>query len=161
MQQPRIDSAFARSRGSSTLFATRPMEDHAEEAEAEPTPVHEDTPPAMDRRYRSHLQPPRPNMDWPDWAVRTQRVQERLASTLEQLIWGGIGALAGTAIAAVPAVAGMVGSGYPYVLWQPLGAAVGAVAAIGGLAIVRSGRKVERERLAPPSPWTTRSDRGY
>ena len=156
MQQPRIDSAFSPSRGATSLLGRRPVVD--DEAEPEATTAEEPAP-AMDRRYRSHLQPPRPNMDWPDWAVRTQRVQERLASTLEQLIWGGIGALTGTAIAAVPAVTGMVGGSYPYVLWQPLGAAVGAVAAIAGLAIVRSGRTAERERLTPPSPWTTRPDR--
>lgn len=156
MQQPRTDSAFARSRGSSTLFASRPMEHHVEEAEAEPAPIHEEQPSAMDRRYRSQLQPPRPNMDWPDWAVRSQRVQERLAATLEQLIWGGIGALTGTALAALPALFDSVRSGYPFVLYQPLGAALGAMFAISLMAFVGRGRRAERERMTPPSSWSTR-----
>lgn len=155
MQQPRIDSAFSPSRGATSLLGRRPVD---EEAEPEATPA-EESAPAMERRYRTQLQPPRPNMDWPDWAVRTQKVQERLASTLEQLIWGGIGALAGTAAGGFPAVLEVTRSGYPFVLYQPLGAAVGAVTAIVVLAIVRSGRKVERERLTPPSAWTTRQDR--
>lgn len=157
MQQPRIDSAFSPSRGASTLLGRRPM---AGEAEVEPESAAAEEPsPAVERRYRSQLPPPRPNMDWPDWAVRTQKVQERLASTLEQLIWGGIGALAGTALGGFPAVLDGMRSGYPFVLYQPLGAAVGAVAAIVILAFVRSGRKSERERLTPPAAWTTRSDR--
>lgn len=154
MQQPRIDSAFSPSRGSSALYGRRPVE----EAPMEEAPAEEPAP-VMERRIRSQLQPPRPNMDWPDWAVRTQRVQERLASTLEQLIWGGIGALAGTAAGGFPAVLESTRSGYPFVLFQPLGAAVGAIAAIVVLAIVRSGRKVERERLAPPAAWTSNPDR--
>lgn len=159
MQQPRIDSAFSRSRGSSTLFADRPMEHRVEETEAEPAPTHEDPSPAIDRRYRSHLQPPRPNMDWPDWAVRSQRVQERLASTLEQLIWGSIGALTGTAIGGLPVLFESVRSGYPFVLYQPLGAAVGATLAVCVMAIMGRGRRAERERLTPPSSWSTRSGR--
>ncbi len=158
MQQPRVDSAFTRSRGSSVLLGRHPSERFSDEIEAEDA-APEERASAIERRFRPQLQPPRPNMDWPDWAVRTQRVQERLASTLEQLIWGSIGALAGTAIAAVPPVVGVVQGSYPYVFFQPLGAAVGAVAAIVALAIARSSRKVERERLAPPSPWTTHPDR--
>jgi hypothetical protein len=154
MQQPRIDSAFSRSRGSSTLYATRPMERHVEEAE--PTPIHEDPSPAMDRRYRSQLQPPRSNMDWPDWAVRSMRVQERLASTLEQIIWGSIGALSGTALAGLPVLFESVRSGYPFVLYQPLGAAVGATLAVSVMAIVGRGRRAEREALQRPSSWSVR-----
>ncbi len=154
MQQPRIESAFSPSRGSSTLYGRRPVE----ETTIEETPA-EDPAPVMERRIRSQLQPPRPNMDWPDWAVRTQRVQERLSSTLEQLIWGGIGALAGTAAGGFPAILDAVRPGYPFVLFQPLGAAVGAIAAIVVLAIVRSTRKPERERLTPPAAWTSHPDR--
>lgn len=155
MQQPRIESAFSPSRGATSLLGRRPMDDEAEPE----APAAEEQAPAMERRYRAQLSPPRPNMDWPDWAVRTQKVQERLASTLEQLIWGGIGALAGTAAGGFPAILEATRSGYPFVLFQPLGAAVGAVTAIVVLAIVRSGRKVERERLTPPAAWTTRPDR--
>ena len=109
--------------------------------------------------FAPSFQPPRPNMDWPDWAVRTQRLQERLASTLEQLIWGSIGALMGTAIAGIPAVMEGVRSSYPFVLWQPFGAAVGATFAIVVLAIAGRGRRTERERLSAPSAWSTRPDR--
>lgn len=160
MQQPRIDSAFSRSRGSSVLLGNRPPERYAEEADHE-APSPEEHSSALDRRYRPQLQPPRPNMDWPDWAVRSQRVQERLASTLEQLIWGSIGALSGTAIAGIPAVMDGVRSSYPFVLWQPFGAAVGATLAICVLAIMARERRTEREGLTPPSSWSTRSDRNY
>ena len=159
MQQTGIDSAFSRSRGASSLYANGPAEPLTEEQETEAAPGHAEPSRPLDRRYRSQLRPPRPNMDWPDWAVRTQRVQERLASTLEQLIWGGIGALAGTALGALPVLFEATRTGYPFVLYQPLGAAVGAVAAIVVLAIVSSGRKAERERLTAPSPWTTHPDR--
>ena len=155
MQQPRIDSAFSPSRGATSLLGRRPVDD---EVEPEAAPAEEPAP-AMERRYRTQLQPPSPNMDWPDWAVRSQRVQERLASALEQLIWGGIGALTGTALAALPVLFEATRSGYPFVLYQPLGAAVGAVTAIVALAIAPSGRRVERERLTPPSAWTTRQGR--
>ncbi len=158
MQQPRVDSAFSRSRSSSVLLGRRSSESYANEAEQEAS-ASEEASPAMDRRSRSQLQPPRANMDWPDWAVRTQRLQERLASTLEQLIWGSIGALMGTAIAGIPAIMDGVRSGYPFVLWQPFGAAVGATFAIVVLSILARGRRTERERLTAPSAWASLPDR--
>lgn len=163
MQQLRTEtafSAFARSRDASALLG-RLAEDALDEAEVEAPLVQERTSHAVDRRPRTQLQPPRPNMDWPDWAARTQRVQERLASTLEQLIWGGIGALVGTAAGAVPALFEGVRSGYPFVLFQPMGAALGAALALAILAMVRNGRKAEREALTPPSAWSTRPGRGH
>ena len=158
MQQPRVGSAFSPSRGGASLLGRRPSERYADEVNAEET-AGEEMSPAMERRVRSQLQPPRPNMDWPDWAVRTQRVQERLTNGLEKLIWGGIGALAGTAAGGFPAILDWVRPDYPFVLFQPLGAAVGAVAAIVVLTIVSSSRKAERMELTPPSAWTTRPDR--
>ncbi len=158
MQQPRIDSAFARSRGSSVLLGRRSAEHYAEDLEAEEMAPEEHAAP-VDRRFRPQLQPPRPNMDWPDWAVRSQRVQERLASSLEQLIWGAIGALTGTAIAGIPVLFEGVRSGYPFVLYQPLGAALGAAFAICALSFMGRGRGSERERLTPPSQWSTHPGR--
>ena len=157
MQQPRVDSAFSRSRSSSVLLGRRPSEQYAEEAELDAQA--EEASSSVDRRFRPQLQPPRPNMDWPDWAIRTQRLQERLASTLEQLIWGSIGALMGAAVAGIPAVMEGVRSSYPFVLWQPFGAAVGATLAIVIPAIAGRGRRMDRERLSAPSAWSTRPDR--
>lgn len=160
MQQTRVDSAFSRSRGSSTLFTNRPpIERLVEELEQEPASAQEEAF-GVDRRHRSHLQPPRPNMDWSDWAARSQRIQERLASTLQQLIWGSIGALTGTALAATPVLFESVRTGYPFVLYQPLGAAVGATFAICTLAIFGKGNAKARANSAPPTGWTTgRPDR--
>ncbi|MDE2802839.1 MAG: hypothetical protein OXN15_09355 [Chloroflexota bacterium] len=158
MQQTR-ESAFSRSHGSSTLFANRPpVERLVEEMEQEAAPVHEEPSIGADRRYRSQLQPPRPNTDWSDWAVKSYRVQERLASNLEQLIWGSIGALTGTALAALPVLFEATRTGYPFVLYQPLGAAIGATLAICTLAI--AGKSRQRENTPSPSGWTTaRPDR--
>ena len=158
MQQPRVDSAFSRSRSSSVLLGPPPVPSSMPTRRSLMRRPKRQRP-GMDRRFRPQLQPPRPNMDWPDWAVRTQRLQERLASTLEQLIWGSIGALMGTAIAGIPAVMEGVRSSYPFVLWQPFGAAVGATFAIVILAIAGRGRRTERERLSAPSAWSTRPDR--
>ncbi len=159
MQQTRAESAFSHSRGSSTLFASRPpMERLVEEMEQEAAAVHEEPSVSADRRYRSQLQPPRPNTDWADWAVKSHRAQERLASNLEQLIWGSIGALTGTALAALPVLFEATRTGYPFVLYQPLGAAIGATLAICTLAIAGKGR--QRDSITPPSGWTTaRPDR--
>ena len=158
MQQPRVDSAFARSRGSSVLLGRRSAEYVSDEMEAEDA-ASEEHASAMERRFRPQLQPPRPNMDWPDWAVRSQRVQERLASSLEQLIWGAIGALTGTALAGIPVLFESMRSGYPFVLYQPLGAALGATFAICALSIMNRGRSTERERLSAPSQWSTHPGR--
>ena len=68
-------------------------------------------------------------MDWETWASDVTKSTSRLATNLDRLTWGGIGALIGTAIAALPAFL-VDFQTYPFVVAQPLGAAAGALAGI-------------------------------
>jgi hypothetical protein len=69
------------------------------------------------------------SMDWEMWASDVKKSTSRLTANLDRLIWGGIGALIGTAIVALPAFL-VDFHVYPFVVVQPLGAAAGALAAI-------------------------------
>ena len=63
---------------------------------------------------------------WETWGERSQRMWGRHSRTLESLNWAATGALAGLAVAAAPAF--FVGfNSYPFVFYQPLGAAIGAL----------------------------------
>ncbi|MBH51559.1 MAG: hypothetical protein CL785_00180 [Chloroflexi bacterium] len=68
-------------------------------------------------------------MDWETWAYDVTKATSRLATNLDRLTWGGIGALIGTALAALPAFL-VDFQTYPFVIAQPLGAAAGALAGI-------------------------------
>ena len=71
----------------------------------------------------------REEWDWERWAERSEGVGRRLAQSLDRVTWGGIGALLGTAVAALPAF--LFGfESYPFVVAQPLGAALGALGGI-------------------------------
>jgi hypothetical protein len=74
---------------------------------------------------------------WESWGKRVEQEWLMMARGIEGVIWGTVGALLGVGLTAVP---GVFTSGYPYVVWQPIGAAVGA--AIGATIVWRRWKKV-------------------
>ncbi len=62
---------------------------------------------------------------WESWAKRVEQEWLMVARSMEAVIWATIGALLGVALTAIP---GAFVDAYHYVIWQPLGAAIGAAA---------------------------------
>lgn len=82
------------------------------------------------RRFQSSRPEP---WTWERWGRASERSFYRMARVLEMIFVGGVGALLGLAAASVPTI--FLGYyAYPYMVAQPLGAAVGAIA--GALLVV-------------------------
>ena len=158
MYQPRPEPAFSRTR--SAPSASSVMARHLSEQLHEPVefeePIPEPVMPPPEPRYRPQPGARRSDMDWAGWAVRSQQVQERLAVGLERVVWGGVGALSGAAVGAIPAIIDSIRAGYPFVFSQSLGAALGAIGGILIMQWLRSRPKVERRRAEPQENWTPR-----
>ena len=60
---------------------------------------------------------------WESWAKRVEYEWITMARSLDSVIYGTIGAMLGLALAGIP---GAFANGYSFVIWQPLGAAIGA-----------------------------------
>ena len=110
-------------------------------------------------RYRpQHLQQARrTDTDWASWGARTQQLQERLAVGFERVVWGGVGALAGTAAGGVPAIIDSMRPGYPFVFSQSLGATLGAIGGILLMGWLRSRATTQRRRPEQEENWTPRN----
>lgn len=68
----------------------------------------------------------RENWSWEEWGRRSEHEWLLVARGLDALLWAAIGALLGTTVAGIPAV--FVGTTkYLFVVWQPLGAGLGAI----------------------------------
>ncbi|MEE9284674.1 MAG: hypothetical protein V3V35_02980 [Dehalococcoidia bacterium] len=61
---------------------------------------------------------------WETWAKRIEYESLTVARSLDAIMWGTIGALLGLAVSGIP---GAILDSYAWVVWQPLGAATGAV----------------------------------
>lgn len=157
MYQPRPEPAFSRARSapSASSVMARHLSDQIHEPMAFEEPIPEPVMPP-EPRYRPQPGARRSDMDWAGWAARSQHVQERLAVGLERVVWGGIGALSGAAVGAIPAVIDSIRPGYPFVFSQSVGAAVGAVGALLVMQLLRSRSKVKRRRVEPQENWTPR-----
>jgi len=62
---------------------------------------------------------------WESWGKRVEYQYMMTARGLEALIWASIGAMVGLAATGIP---GVFIDGYDFLVWQPLGAATGAIA---------------------------------
>ena len=64
---------------------------------------------------------------WESWAKRVEYEWITMARSLDSVIYGTIGAMLGLALTGIP---GAFSSGYSFVIWQPLGAAIGALSGL-------------------------------
>ena len=110
---------------------------HVAEAQANPkvflprqeaSPDYSATPRVTLPRPRSFFEDYPRKWTWDSWARRVEHEGLMVARGMEAIIWGTVGALLGLAASGVP---GAFLESYPLVVWQPLGAAVGA--AVGAL----------------------------
>lgn len=64
---------------------------------------------------------------WEDWGRRSEGHWVKVARTMETAVWFSIGAMLGTFAGGVP---GTMIPNYAFFIWQPLGAATGALLAL-------------------------------
>ena len=160
MYQPRPEPTFSRVRSapSASSVMAQHLSDQIHEPlkfeDAIPEPVMAPPPP----RYRPQPQQQarRTEMDWVNWATRTQQAQERLAVGFERVVWGGVGALAGAAAGGVPAIIDNMRPGYPFVFSQSLGATLGAIGGILLMGWLRSRATTQRRPPEQQENWTPR-----
>ncbi len=67
------------------------------------------------------------NFSWEDWGRRSEAHWVKVARTMETAIWFSIGAMLGTFAGGIP---GTMIPNYAFFIWQPLGAATGALLAL-------------------------------
>ena len=149
MYQPRPEPTFSRIRSvpSASSVMAKHLSDQIHESlnvkDTNPEPV--TAPP--EPRSRPQAEHTRySNIDWTLWAIRSQQAQERMYVGFERLVWGGVGALVGTAVGGLPAIIESMRPGYPFVFSQSFGAAVGAIGGILLMNWFRSSAKEGRRR---------------
>lgn len=80
--------------------------------------------PAYDKSFFSKF----PQNSWEAWSRRVEMEWLTVARGMDSIIYGTIGALAGVAISAAP---GLFDDNYLFVVWNPIGAATGALLGLG------------------------------
>ncbi|MBI2846626.1 MAG: hypothetical protein HYX82_01950 [Chloroflexi bacterium] len=101
----------------------------------------------------------RDNWSWEEWGRRSEYEWLLVARGLNNLIWAAIGALLGTTVAGIPALF-VDTTKYLFVLWQPLGAGVGALIGLGlSWALWTSARRKEGRPTNGTRRWERPSEK--
>ena len=114
--------------GARVYTPRHPVPDQATAPEEAPAPYRVTVPQAMkEPAYDKSFFAKYPQSSWEAWSRRVEMEWLTVARGMDSVVYGTIGALVGLAISAAP---GAFQVDYPYVVWQPVGAAVGAISGL-------------------------------